>query len=282
MSQSDIQQHRSFLFVPGNRPERFEKAMKSGADVVILDLEDAVAPQHKQMARDAVAAWLAPDRPVLIRVNAKGTPEYEKDVQLAKLRGVAGIVLPKAESALDIIDLVGRAKRRISVYPLIESAKGIWNALEIAKAPFVCHLMFGTLDFCADMGMEPNGSELDPFRSQLALISRVAGIRAPIDGVTQSIEDEEVLGAESTKAKRWGFAGKLCIHPKQIPVVNRSFGPSVAEFAWARRVCDAFEDANGAAVAVDGKMVDRPVFLRAQSILDAVGLATAQQWEHLK
>ena len=271
MSQSDVRQHRSFLFVPGNRPERFEKAMKSGADVVILDLEDAVAPQHKQMARDAVAAWLAPDRPVLIRVNAKGTPEYEKDVQLAKLRGVAGIVLPKAESALDIIDLVGRARRRVSVYPLIETAKGIWNALEIAEAPFVCQLMFGTLDFCADVGMEPNGSELDQFRGQLSVISRVAGIRAPIDGVTQSIDDEEVLSAESTKGKRWGFGGKLCIHPKQIPVVNRCFGPSEAEFAWARRVCNAFEDADGAAVAVDGKMVDRPVFLRAQSILDSVG-----------
>ncbi|MBP0594746.1 CoA ester lyase [Paraburkholderia sp. LEh10] len=260
---------RSYLFVPGNRRERFDKAMSSGADAVILDLEDAVAPEDKDAARQAIAAWLSPQRPVLVRVNAAGTPWYEQDAQLGTLRGVAGIVLPKAGSAADVSDLVSRTKSGMPVYPLIETAKGMWNALDIASAPSVHQLMFGTLDFCADMGMEPDGEELNPFRGRLTMISRVAGIRAPIDGVTPSIDDEALLKAETIKGKRWGFAGKLCIHPRQVATVNGCYAPSDTELAWARRVLVAFANANGAAVAVDGKMVDRPVVSRAQSIVDA-------------
>ncbi|MBN3754474.1 CoA ester lyase [Paraburkholderia sp. Tr-20389] len=261
--------YRSFLFVPGSRPERFEKALHSGADAVILDLEDAVAPEDKEGARQTIAAWLAPERAILVRINPASTPWYEQDAQLGKLRGVAGIVLPKAESARDVTDLISRIKRQVPVYPLIESAKGMWNALEIARAPCVHQLMFGTLDFGADMNMETDGDSLDTFRAQLTMISRVADIHAPIDGVTPSIDDAELLQAETIKAKRFGFAGKLCIHPRQVSIVNRTFAPGESELAWARRVLHAFGSANGAAVAVDGKMVDRPVILKAQSILDA-------------
>lgn len=270
MSEIQSRPYRSFLFVPGSRPDRFEKALGSGGDAVILDLEDAVAPKDKDVARHHVVAWLAPERPVLVRVNAASTPYYERDVELGKLRGVAGIVLPKAESAHVVIDLISRIRRKIPVYPLIESARGMWNALEIAKAPCVRQLMFGTLDFAADMNMESDGDGLDTFRVQLTMISRVAGIRAPVDGVTPSIDNAERLRAETIKARRFGFAGKLCIHPSQVSIVNRTFAPSEAEREWARRVLCAFENANGAAVAVDGKMVDRPVFLKAQSILDDV------------
>ncbi len=270
MSKAGHQQHRSFLFVPGSQPDRFSKALSSGADAVIIDLEDAVAPVDKNQAREAIASWVATDRPVLIRVNANGTPWFEHDAQLGKLRGVAGIVLPKAESASDVISLVSLAKRKIPVFPLIESAKGMWNALEIAKAPHVHQLMFGTLDFCADMGIESDGDELNPFRAQLVMISRIAGIRAPIDGVTPAIDDVERLTVETRRGKRWGFAGKLCIHPKQVPIINNCYVPSDSELCWAKRVVDAFERANGAAIAVDGKMVDRPVILRAQSILEGI------------
>jgi citrate lyase subunit beta / citryl-CoA lyase len=262
--------HRSFLFVPGNRPERFAKALASGADAIIIDLEDAVAPESKDAARDAVAAWLSPERAVLIRVNACDTPWFERDARLGTLRGVAGIVLPKAESAADIIALVSRTKSRMPVYPLIESAKGMFNALEIAKAPFVHRLMFGTLDFCADMNMAVDDDVLDPFRAKLALISKVAGIRAPIDGVTPAIDDEAALTAETINGKRRGFAGKLCIHPRQVSTINECYAPSESELAWATRVLDAFSNAKGAAVAVDGKMVDRPVILRAQNILEGI------------
>ncbi|SAK99607.1 HpcH/HpaI aldolase [Caballeronia pedi] len=264
-------QPRSFLFVPGDRPERFDKALQSGADAVILDLEDAVSPENKNEARRAIEAWLTPDRPVLIRVNARGTSWFEQDAQLGKLRGVGGIVLPKAESASDVVELVSRTKSRMPVYALIETAKGMFNALEVAQAPFVRQLMFGTLDFCADLKLASDGGELDHFRADLAVISRVAGIAPPIDGVTPAIGDEDLLGAETLKARRWGFAGKLCIHPRQVPIVNAGFAPTEDELAWARRVVEAFEAADGAAVAVDGKMVDRPVMQRAQSILDAVG-----------
>ncbi|MFL9998712.1 CoA ester lyase [Paraburkholderia sediminicola] len=270
MSKAGHQQHRSFLFVPGSQPDRFSKALSSGADAVIIDLEDAVAPVDKNQAREAIASWVATDRPVLIRVNANGTPWFEHDAQLGKLRGVAGIVLPKAESASDVISLVSLAKRKIPVFPLIESAKGMWNALEIAKAPHVHQLMFGTLDFCADMGIESDGDELNPFRAPLVMISRIAGIRAPIDGVTPAIDDVERLTVETRRGKRWGFAGKLCIHPKQVPIINNCYVPSDSELRWAKRVVDAFERANGAAIAVDGKMVDRPVILRAQSILEGI------------
>ena len=259
--------HRSFLFVPGTQPDRFEKALNSGADAVIVDLEDAVSSEDKDKARQAVAAWLSPQRPILIRVNAVNTPWFGQDAELGKLRGVAGIVLPKAESAADVVSLVSITKSRMPVFPLIESAKGMWNALDVAKAPFVQQLMFGTLDFCADVGMASDGEELDTFRANLVVTSRVAGIRAPIDGVTPAIGDVELLEAETTKGKRWGFAGKLCIHPKQVSTINRCYAPSDAELSWARKVLEAFERANGAAVAVDGKMVDRPVVLRAQSIL---------------
>ena len=267
-AKTNADRYRSFLFVPGNRPERFAKALDSGADAIIIDLEDAVAPASKDEARDAVAAWLSPERRVLIRVNARDTQWFDSDAQLGKLRGVAGIVLPKAESAADIIALVSRTKSRMPVFPLIESAKGMFNALEIAKAPYVHQLMFGTLDFCADMNMATDDDVLDPFRANLAMISRVAGIGAPIDGVTPAIDDEHALKHETLNGKRRGFAGKLCIHPKQVRTINECYAPSESELAWAKRILDAFSNANGAAVAVDGKMVDRPVVLRAQTILE--------------
>jgi citrate lyase subunit beta / citryl-CoA lyase len=261
---------RSFLFVPGDRPERFDKALQSGADAVILDLEDAVSPEKKGEARRAIEAWLTPDSAVLIRVNAAGTEWFDEDAQLCKLRGVAGIVLPKAESASDITALVSRTRSKVPVYPLIESAKGMYNAMEVARTPFVRQLMFGTLDFCADLELASDGGELDHFRAELIVISKVAGIAAPIDGVTPSISDDDLLRADTLNSRRWGFAGKLCIHPRQVAAINEGFAPGEHERAWAKRVIEAFERAAGAAVAVDGKMVDRPVVQRARSILDAV------------
>ncbi|MCG7400327.1 HpcH/HpaI aldolase/citrate lyase family protein [Caballeronia zhejiangensis] len=260
--------NRSFLFVPGNQPERFDKALNSGADAVIIDLEDAVDADAKASARDAVAAWLTPERNVLLRVNARGTAWFEADARLARLRGVAGIVLPKAESSADVAALIWLTKSKIPVFPLIETAMGMWNALEIAKAPFVRQLMFGTLDFIADMGMDSDGDELDPFRAQLVMISRVAGIDAPIDGVTPAFDDDDRVTCETARGKSRGFGGKLCIHPKQVPVVNACFAPSESELNWARRVLDASKEANGAAISVDGKMVDRPVVLRAQRVVE--------------
>jgi len=268
MSRIGRQRYRSFLFVPGNRPERYLKAWESNADVVIIDLEDAVPIGEKDPAREAVANWVGPERPVLIRVNGLATPWFEQDVRVARLPGVDGVVLPKAANASDVATLLSRIERDIPIYPLIESAQGMWNVLEIATAPGVRQLMFGTLDFCADMGMALTSDTLSPYRADIVMASRVAGIRPPLDGVTPGIDDDKLLQTEAAEGKKWGFAGKLCIHPCQAPVVNRCYAPSKTELAWARRVLDAFERANGAAVAVDGKMVDRPVILQARRILD--------------
>ncbi|SAL69946.1 HpcH/HpaI aldolase/citrate lyase family protein [Caballeronia humi] len=266
---SDVNpQNRSFLFVPGSQPDRFDKALDSGADAVIIDLEDAVEVGAKIDARRAVAEWLRPDRSVLLRVNASNSPWFAEDAQLARLRGIAGIVLPKTESASDVIALVSLTRARIPVFPLIESAQGMWNVMEIAKAPFVHQLMFGTLDFIADMGMESDGVELDPFRAQLVMTSRVAGIGAPVDGVTPVIDDANRLASETKHGKRRGFGGKLCIHPKQISIVNECYAPTQAEVSWAKQVLDASDRANGAAISIDGKMIDRPVVLRAKRVVD--------------
>lgn len=263
---------RSLLFVPGNMPERFDKALASGADAVIIDLEDAVAPEDKDEARRAIADYATHKRRVLVRVNAKGTPWFEQDAVLCRAPGVRGIVLPKTESASDVTDLISRIKAKKPVHPLIESAQGMWNALQIAKAPFVQQLMFGTLDFMVDMNMDLENDELNTYRAQLTAVSRIANIRAPIDGVTADINDVDCLARNTLNGKRWGFAGKLCIHPSQIATVNQCYTPTEADIERARRILEAFRLSNGGAVSVDGKMVDRPVVLRAQSLVDMVDM----------
>jgi citrate lyase subunit beta/citryl-CoA lyase len=258
--------NRSYLFVPGNRPERYAKALAAGADAVIIDLEDAVAPVDKGAAREALSAWLTAAQPVLVRINAAGTEWFEEDLALAGLPGVAGVVLPKAESVGDIERL--QAAGAASVLPLIESALGFHHALELARAPLVERLLFGSIDFSVDLGMEESVESLQFFRSQLVLVSRLAEIAAPVDGVTTALDDAQRIAEDTRRARRDGFGGKLCIHPKQVAAVNAAFMPDEEDIAWAERVLEAAAAAQGAAVAVDGKMVDRPVILKAQSIRD--------------
>ncbi|CAG9274837.1 Citrate lyase beta chain [Paraburkholderia unamae] len=258
---------QSMLFVPGSRPERFERALESGADAVIIDLEDAVEPAAKDAAREHIANWVSRKRPVLVRINGRGTPWFERDAKLGALDGVAGIVLPKAEHAADVAATVALARRRIPVFPLVESALGMWNAMEIAKAPFVKRLLFGTLDFIAEMGMDDDGEPLNHHRAQLALVSRVAGIETPVDGVTPDIHDEGRLERDAANGKKLGFGAKLCIHPKQIEAVHRCYRPNARDLDWAARVVEASDKAQTGAIALDGKMIDRPVLLRAQQLL---------------
>jgi len=264
-----MKQHisRSYLFVPANRQDRFDKALQSGAHSVIVDLEDAVPPAEKEAARATVADWLRPDRPVLIRVNGTDTPWFRDDLAMCRLPGVAGIVLPKAER-IDDIFLVECAAGTQCILPLIETAQGITNARVIAQARYVERLMFGSIDFRLDLGIEGDGDELLHFRSQLVLASRLANILPPVDGVTTEIVDQEQLLADTVRARRLGFGAKFCIHPNQVETVNRGFCPSVEEVEWAKRVIQSSAATNGAAFALDGKMVDRPVILKAQQILE--------------
>lgn len=260
---------RTFLFVPGNRSERFDKAVRSGADAVIVDLEDSVAPGEKTAARRALlATWpqtLASGTPLLVRINACGTPEHPHDIEaLRSLHGVAGVMVPKAESAADLASL--RACLQLPIVPLIESVAGLGAVQAIAAVPGVTRLAIGHIDFMADAGLECDAqeSELIPLRFGVAMATRAAGIAAAIDGVTVQIDDEASLQADTLRACRFGFGGKLCIHPRQIAIVHQALAPTEQELAWARRVLAADAAAAGAAVQLDGRMVDAPVVLRAR------------------
>ena len=258
---------RSYLFVPGTRPERFGKALASGAHAVIVDLEDAVPPADKESARAAVANALSPTEALIVRINAAGTPWFDDDLRLCRHEGVAGIVLPKAEEAVVVEHIRGIAGERRVILPLIETARGLWNALAIANSPGVRRLLFGSIDFQLDLGVRDD--ELVHYRSQLVLVSRVAELPSPVDGVTTAIDDVETLRRDTERARELGFGGKLCIHPRQVALVNAAFRPTDEEIAWAQRVVAADAQAGGAAVAVEGKMVDRPVLLKAREILSA-------------
>jgi len=256
----------SYLFVPGDRPERFDKACAAGAGRVIVDLEDAVAPDAKQAARAHVARWLRADRPVVLRINDAATPWFAADLVLAAQPGVVAVMLPKAEGA-EVLARVAAAAPDAALLPLIETARGIAALADVANAPRVQRLVFGSIDLQLDLGIEGDADELLFFRSQIVLQSRLAGLEAPVDGVCPAIDDAESLRAASQRARRLGFGAKLCIHPRQVPVVEAALAPRADEVAWARRVLDAAEKAQGGAVSVDGLMVDRPVLLRARKVL---------------
>ncbi|GAB2901170.1 CoA ester lyase [Paraburkholderia jirisanensis] len=259
--------HCSYLFVPGNRPERFVKARAAGADAVIFDLEDAVQPAEKALARAAIANGLDAAAPVYVRINGAQTEWFADDVAaLAAHPGVAGLVLPKAEETASIATIRERAHAALTVSPIIESALGYTRLNELCGAPGVDRLLFGTLDFQFDLGMEANEDELIVFRSGIVLASRLAGLAAPVDGVSTVLDDAASIEADARLGRRLGFGGKLCIHPKQLAAVHRAYAWSEAEYDWAKRVLEAVRASGGAAVAVDGKMVDAPVILKAERI----------------
>ena len=261
---------RSYLFVPADRPERFAKAQRSGADAVIIDLEDAVAPDTKATARAALANWLdAGEGPVIVRVNGIDTAWFGDDLKLAAHPYVTGVMLPKAERADDLAR-VHAAHPSALLLPLVETAGGIDRVREIAGAAGVQRLVFGSIDLQLDLGISGDGEELLLFRSQLVLASRLAQLAPPVDGVSTTIDDQVTLQADAQRARRLGFGAKLCIHPRQVATVNDAFSPAASEIAWARRVVTAAAHAQGAAVAVDGQMVDKPVLLRAQALLRQV------------
>jgi citrate lyase subunit beta / citryl-CoA lyase len=257
---------RSYLFVPADRPERVAKAMASGADAVIVDLEDAVAPDAKRAARDGLMAVLAASRPVVLRVNGRDTPWFDDDARFAAHPAVAAVMCPKTAQADDVAALRSECGDK-PVLALIETARGMAAASVVAATPGVARLVFGSIDFQLDLDIEDDDGALRSFRSQLVLASRVAGLPSPVDGVTVAIDDAGQVDADARRARAFGFGAKLCIHPKQVAAVNAAFSPSPDQLAWARRVVAASHAAGGAAVAVDGRMVDAPVLARALRLL---------------
>lgn len=254
------------LFVPGSRPERFAKADDSGADAVILDLEDAVSTQDKDRAREAVAANALPLKsPVIVRVNARGTPWHEADIEaIRRLDGVS-VMLPKTERAEDIVAMTESIARGVDVIALIESAAGLANLGEILAAPGVVALAFGSLDFALDLGCAHDRLTLLAARSEIVWRSRAAGRAAPIDGVTTDLSNPEATEDDAHHATKLGFGGKMAIHPKQVEPIRRAFRPGQNEIDWAR--CIVAASADGQAVRLNGEMVDRPVVERARQIL---------------
>jgi citrate lyase subunit beta/citryl-CoA lyase len=258
----DLARVRSFLFVPGDRPERFAKAVESGADMVILDLEDAVAAEAKDYARTAVVAWLSAGGQAVVRINAPGTAWGAADEALADLPGVLAVMRPKAEPDAALARLAARKP----MIALIETARGVAEAAAVAAVPGVCRLALGAVDLCLELGITETRDILLPVRLGLTIAAKSAGLPPPIDGVTVELRDEGVILAAVQHASALGFGGKLCIHPAQIAAVHRGFAPSAEELAWAKEVLAAAAASGGAAAALRGQMIDRPVIERARQI----------------
>lgn len=255
------------LFVPGHRPERFSKAIASGADLTIIDWEDAVPAGLKSGARrDTVAALSGPEatRAAAVRINAideGGRADLEALAAVPSGRLLA-VVVPKASSPREI-RAVAAALPGVPVIPLVESAAGLAAAAELAALEPVVRLGFGALDFGFDVDAT-SPAMLDHARCALVLASRAAGIAPALDSPTPEFRDAGAVRRGAVSARALGMGGQLCIHPSQVPIVAAAFQPTPEEIAWAERVGGAEGDG---ATAVDGAMVDRPVVLRAQRIL---------------
>jgi citrate lyase subunit beta/citryl-CoA lyase len=276
MSSALLTAARSFLFVPGNRPERFDKALASQADMVIVDLEDAVPAADKAAARLALASawqhWPTAQRArVVVRINAAQTASHQDDLAwLPQLPGLPAVMLPKAEKVTDLTGLQGALDMpAAALIPIIESAEGLANVDALARCPRVLRLAFGNLDFQADLAMAcgADEAELAPVRMAIVVASRRAGLAAPIDGVTTDTQDMARVQTDAARSLRFGFSAKLCIHPLQVAAVHTAFAPTAAQIDWAQRVLQAEADAGGGAFTVDGRMVDPPVLKLARQCL---------------
>ncbi|MEO3997972.1 CoA ester lyase [Mesorhizobium sp. CAU 1732] len=252
------------LFVPANRIELLAKAASSGADAIIVDLEDAVAPAAKSDARHALSGSLPMD--VIVRINDIRSPWFADDAAALASPGIAGVMLPKTETPDDIATLRAVLARPMPIIALVETPRGVANLDEIA--PAAARLAFGTLDYGADLGCGVDSETLLFARSRFVLAARLAGKPAPIDGVTPDYRDITACETDTRHAAKLGFGGKLCIHPNQVHTVMRGFTPSQEELRWAQRVLDTAEGAQG----LDGMMVDAPVRVRAHRLLARISV----------
>lgn len=288
---------RSLLFAPADHERHARKALTGAADGAILDLEDAVEVNQKPLAREAVVELLreAPHRrpACFVRVNGLRTPFAYDDLVAVARPGVDGVMLPKVESASDvqIADWLllqmererGLEPRSIQLLPIVETALGVTRMAEIAAAsPRVRRLNFGAGDFTLDTNMPwlPGNAAVQACKVQMIVVSRAAGLDAPLDTVYPDLSDLEGLRAEAEAAKQLGFQGKACIHPAQVEVVNEIFTPSAAELERARRVLAAFESATAAgraSINVGGEFVDYPVAERARRVVELAARMSGEE-----
>lgn len=278
--------HRTYLFTPGNHPRRVEKALQLDADVVILDLEDAVAIAEKVATRDLVKEILTRPRSggAFVRVNAYDTTYCYGDICAVVGEGLDGIMLPKLESVEDLksVDwLISNLERErgleigaIDLLPIIETAKGAANLRAMVQAGSrVKRFAFGAGDYTRDLGMEWSMAEdeLLPIRSEMVLASRLGGLEPPLDTVYIHIKEHEAFRASCETVRGLGFQGKMCIHPDQVPVTNDVFTPTPDIIAWSEKIVTEFEKAEAeglASIQIDGYFVDYPIVEKAQRTVD--------------
>jgi citrate lyase subunit beta/citryl-CoA lyase len=272
---------RSVLFSPADQPALMHKAPNAGADTVVFDLEDAVAPGRKAEAREAVNDVLTdpgfdPDCEVCLRVNADpATADADLETALAGAPRLDAVMVPKAESAAgvrEMDELVREHGYDIPVFALCESAAGVLNAQEIAATPAVDAVAFGAEDLSADIGATrtESGEEVSYARQHVVLAAGAADIDA-IDTVFTDIEATDRLAEETAFAAQLGYDGKMAIHPGQVPVINEAFTPGEGDVEWAERVLEAREAADAeerGVFRVDGEMIDAPLIARAERIIE--------------
>ncbi|MGO1246008.1 MAG: HpcH/HpaI aldolase/citrate lyase family protein [Oceanisphaera sp.] len=274
----DINALQTLLFVPATRPERFDKALASGADAIIIDLEDAVPAAEKEAAGKALSTWLdtQPSNSVLIRINPINSPWFKQDTQLCRSNAVAGIVVPKVEDANALAELASACEKPL--LPFIESALALHRLNDIAAVSGVARFLFGKLDLALDLGMDypqPAGEPLDESaflyaRSQLVVCSRVHGLAAPIDAIFTALYDAKGLTDYARQGMRLGFSGFLLIHPAQVKPAQKALTPTSAQISWAKHIIEAEAREKGGVVAVGGNMVDLPIVSRAKRIMELV------------
>ena len=278
---------RSYLFVPGDSERKLEKARQRGADVLILDWEDAVLPENKARARELslefVLAAGTGDTSVLIRCNPAESSSFEEDCVALQRIPSEGVLLSKCRSVDEVLGLVqalsdAEGATRHAIYLMLESPQAVLNAFQMASScARVAGLMFGAEDFSAEMHITrtPEETELLYARSAVATAARAAGCEV-VDSPCLEFRDLARVRSHAQAAHNLGFSGKLAIHPAQVAVINEVFFPSATEVEWARRIVDAFSNAGTGVIDVDGTMVDEAIVKRARQILEVDRSASAK------
>jgi len=267
---------RTILFVPAVRPDRYPKALATGADAVCIDLEDGVGFAAKDEARDNAMALFSERAPtradVVLRINDPKGDLGRRDLAALVDAGVRpdALMLPKVSGGEEIgavQEMLGDLGRGLPLVIQIETAAGVARAREIATASEqVSALFFGAIDFAADVGCAVEWDALLHARAEVVLASALSGVRA-IDTPFMDVLDLEALAIESRRARALGFVGKAAIHPSQVTVIQEAFTPSAEELAWARRIVRAYEKNQGGVLLVDGQLIERPVIAAAHSML---------------
>lgn len=261
----------TYLFVPASRPDRFAKALDAGADRVIIDLEDAVAPDAKPAARAALAQALSAGlpSPAFIRINPKESADFDDDLTMLAglseqaVAGVAGIMLPKCDSPDTVAAVRAAFAINMPVIALIETASGVARAADVAAAAGVARLALGAADLAVDLDVDVSSPLVDVVYAQLVIASRVAGLPSPIGSPYFTISDPEGAEREARRLRSLGVLAQLCIHPRLLTPAVLGFAPSAEQVAWARQLVGT----DDGAATVAGQMVDRPVRERAERIL---------------